>query len=156
MIAQTLQQQIAEAMKAKDSIRLSTLRMLSSAFNYEKIAKQHDLSDEEETVVIRREAKKRQDAIEALRQAQGKHLNVQAESVEERIAKEEKELEILKKYLPEELSDTELEKIIDKAIFSVSASSIQDMGKVMGAANSEIKGRAEGRKVAELVKAKLS
>ena len=59
MIVQTLQQKIGEAMKAHDEVRLSTLRLLSSAFNYERIAKQHDLTEEEEMVVIRKEAKQR-------------------------------------------------------------------------------------------------
>ena len=137
-------------------IKLSTLRMLSSAFNYERIAKQRDLTEQEEIGVVRREAKKRQDAIEALRQAQGKQVNVQAESIEERIAKEEKELVILKGYLPTELSDAELTEIIEKAITEVGATTMQDMGKVMSVATQIVAGRAEGRKVAELVKNKLA
>ena len=69
MIADTITQKIGEVMKAKDEIRLSTLRMLSSALNYEKIDKQHTLSEEEELEVVRREAKKRRDAIEAYKKA---------------------------------------------------------------------------------------
>lgn len=156
MIVDTIQQKIGEAMKARDEIRLSTLRMLSSALNYEKIAKQHDLTEMEEIVVVRREAKKRQDAIEALRLAQGKNVNEQVMSIEDRIAKEEQELEILKGYLPQELTDTELNDIVEKAIASTGASGMQDMGKVMGAATEMVGGRSEGKKVAELVKAKLT
>ena len=69
MISDTITQKIAEAMKKRDEIRLSTLRLLSSALNYEKIAKQHDLSEEEELGVVRREAKKRKDAVEAYEKA---------------------------------------------------------------------------------------
>lgn len=69
MIADTITQKIGEALKAHDEIRLSTLRMLSSALNYEFIAKQHKLSEEEELVVVRREAKKRKEAIEAYEKA---------------------------------------------------------------------------------------
>jgi len=67
MISETINQKIAEAMKARDEILLSTLRMLSSALNYEKIAKQHDLSEEEEIAVVKKEAKKRLDAISQIR-----------------------------------------------------------------------------------------
>ena len=105
MIGDTINQKIAEALKSHDELLLSTLRMLSSAFNYERIAKQHDLSEEEEISVVRKEAKKRQDAILALKNAQGKKLNIQALSIEERLDKEQKELEILKAYLPTELPD---------------------------------------------------
>ena len=65
MIADSIGKQIQEAMKAHDEIRLSTLRMLLSALNYEKIAKQHELSSDEEITVVQREAKKRKDAIDA-------------------------------------------------------------------------------------------
>ena len=79
MIAGTLQKKIGESMKAHDEIRTSTLRLLLSAFNYERIDKQHELTDEEELVVIRREAKKRKEAIEMYRNA----------GAEDRAAKEE-------------------------------------------------------------------
>src|SRR3990167_8170534 len=101
MIAETINQKIAEALKARDEIRLSTLRMLSSALNYEKIAKQHSLSEEEELVVVK---------------------------------KEEKELKILQKYLPNELSSEEVEKIVQEAIQEVGSSDLADFGRVMGAA----------------------
>jgi len=95
MIAQTLQAKIGESMKAHDEVRTSTLRLLLSALNYEKIDKQHDLNDEEEMVVIRREAKKRKEAIEMYRKA----------GAEDRAVKEEAELKILQEYLPPELTD---------------------------------------------------
>lgn len=90
MISDTISQKIAEAMKARDEIRLSTLRLLSSALNYERIAKQHELSEEEELQVVRKEAKKRKDAIEAYKKAEAF----------DRADKESKELVILEEFLP--------------------------------------------------------
>jgi len=137
---------IAEAMKARDEIRLSTLKMLSSALNYEKIAKQHDLNDEEEMVVVRREAKKRTDAIEVYNKA---------EAVD-RAEKEAKELEVLKTFLPPDISDEDLAKIVEESITQIGAVAISDMGKVMGVVMSKTNGAADGKKVADLVKSKLT
>src|SRR3990167_1292299 len=129
MISDTITQKIGEAMKAKDEIRLSTLRMLSSALNYEKIDKQHTLSEEEELAVVRREAKKRKDAIEALRQAQGK-LTPSGIDQSARIEREQKELVILEEYLPAQMGEAELEKIIQESISQLQPQGMQDMGKV--------------------------
>jgi hypothetical protein len=145
MIAQTLQQKIGESMKAHDEIRTSTLRLLLSALNYEKIDKQHDLNDEEEMVVIRREAKKRKEAIEMYIKA----------NAPDRAAKEETELKILAGYLPPEMSDEELMKIIDEAFSQIKPSSIADMGKVIGFVKGKAPG-ADGGKIAEIVRGKLS
>ena len=87
MITDTISQKIAEAMKAKDEIRLSTLRMLSSALNYEFIAKQHKLSEEEEIAVVRKEVKKRTDAIEAYKKA-GATDRAEKEEAEKKILEE--------------------------------------------------------------------
>ncbi len=146
MIADTISQKIAEAMKAHDEIRLSTLKLLSSAFNYEFIAKQHKLSEEEEMVVVRREAKKRKEAIEAYEKA----------GATERAEKEKKELEILQEFLPPEMSDEELEKLVNEAINQTGAKTIADIGKVMGAVMAKTGGRAEGGRVSEIVKSKLA
>ncbi|OGM18738.1 hypothetical protein A2685_02155 [Candidatus Woesebacteria bacterium RIFCSPHIGHO2_01_FULL_37_10] len=145
MIASTINQKIAEALKAKDEIRLSTLRMLSSALNYERIAKQHDLSEEEELVVVQKEAKKRKDAIEAYEKA----------GATDRADKEKTELDILKKYLPVEMSAEELVKIINEVVGELRAEGMKDAGKVIGAVMNKVAGRAEGSKVAEIVKSKL-
>ena len=145
MIADSINQKIAEALKAHDEIRLSTLRLLSSAFNYEFIAKQHKLSEEEELGVVRKEAKKRKEAIEAYQKA----------GAQDRADKEQKELEILEEYLPAGLSDAEVEKIVAEAIAETGATTIADMGKVMGAAVGKAGGRAEGGKISEIVRAKL-
>src|SRR3989339_541625 len=148
MIANTLTQKIGEAMKARDAIRLSTLRMLSSAFNYEKIAKQHELNDEEELSVVRKEAKKRKEAIDAYEKVTDK------ESVRERIDQETKELAILQEYLPPEISQDEIIKLVDAAILELKVSSISDMGKVIGLVKSKSPG-VDGSTLAEIVKQKL-
>jgi hypothetical protein len=145
MIADKLQGMIGEAMKAKDEIRVSTLRLLSSAFNYEKIEKQHDLTEDEEAGVIRKQVKQRKDAIDAYKNA----------GASDRAEKEAKELEILQAFLPPEMPDEELEKLVDLAITELGASSMADMGRVIGS----VKGKApsaDGAKIAELVKAKLN
>src|SRR3989344_5047892 len=143
MIAQNINKMIAEALKAREELRLSTLRLLSSALNYEKIA------------VVKREASKRRDAIEALRQAQGKPTTSSQKTLDDRLVQEEKELEILKSFLPPEMSDAELEIIVDESINALGAQNMSDMGKVIGLVMSRAKGAADGRKVAEMVKSKL-
>ncbi|MDO8341010.1 MAG: GatB/YqeY domain-containing protein [Candidatus Woesebacteria bacterium] len=148
MIANTLTQKIGEAMKARDTIRLSTLRMLSSAFNYEKIAKQHELNNEEELSVVRKEAKKRKEAIDAYEKVTDK------ESVRERIDQETKELTILQEYLPPEISQEEIIKLVDLAIVELNANKISDMGKVIGLVKSKSPG-VDGSTLAEIVKQKL-
>ncbi len=145
MIAQNIQKMIGEAMKAHDEVRLSTLRMLSSAFNYEKIEKQHDLTEEEELAVIRKQAKQRKDSIEAYKKA----------GSEDRAASEEAELKILQEFLPPEMDEGELVKLVDDAITQTGATTMADMGKVIGAVKAKAP-TAEGGKIAELVKSKLN
>lgn len=145
MIVQTLQQKIGEAMKAHDEIRTSTLRLLLSAFNYEQIAKQHELTEEEELAVIRREAKKRKESFEMYKKA----------GASDRAAREETELAILQEYLPPEMGEGELSGLVDEAIAEVKPASMADMGKVIGFVKQKAP-NADGGKVAQLVKEKLS
>jgi len=149
MIIDTIPGEITKALKAANTLRLSTLRMLLSALNYELIAKQHRLSEEEELQVVKKEAKKRRDAIEAYQKSSD------VEKARERIEKEQKELEILKEYLPAEMPSEELEKLVDDAIAKTGASAISDMGKVIGLVMSQSKGAADGAKVAELARKRL-
>lgn len=145
MIASTLQAKIGEAMKAHDEVRVSTLRLLLSSFDYEKIAKQHELTEEDEIAVIRKEVKQRKDSIEAYDKAERKDLS----------EKEKAELIILQEFLPPEMSDEELEKLVNEAFIAVSPTGMQDMGKVIGL----VKGKApnvDGGKIASLVKQKLA
>ncbi len=144
MLSKDLTKLIGEAMKAHDEIRVSTLRLLLSAFNYEQIDKQHELSDEEELVVIRREAKKRKEAIEMYKKG----------NAPDRAQKEESELKILQKYLPPEMSEEELNHLIDESIKATGAVSIADMGRVIGYVKEHAPG-VDGGKVAEIVRGKL-
>lgn len=145
MIANNITKMIGEAMKAHDEVRLSTLRMLSSEFNYEKIKLQHELNENEEESVIRREARKRKDAIEAYTKA----------NATDRVNLETKELTILQEFLPPELSDGEVIKIINESIKELNAKGMQDMGKVIGLVKSKASG-VDGSKVAEIVRSKLA
>ena len=156
MITDTITKQIGEALKARSELRLSTLRMLSSALNYEFIAKQHKLTSEEEIIVVKKEARKREDAIESLKNAKGKLTGHTEEEIDERIKKEEEELTILKEYLPPEMPDNELEKLVNGALKETGAKTISDIGRVIGAVMQSAKGSADGKKVAEKVKEKLT
>lgn len=145
MLTQKLSGLIAESMKAGNFLRTETLRMLSSSFNYERIALQHDLTPEEEIAVIRKQAKQRRDSIEAYTKA----------GAIERAKKEEDELQILQEFLPPEMSEEDLDKIITETINSMNLSGPENMGKIIGAVKS-IAPDADGGRIAQLVKAKLS
>jgi uncharacterized protein YqeY len=140
-LTDNIKTQLLEAMKAKDETRLSTLKMLSSALNYEKIAKLHELGDEEEVNVVRSEAKKRKDAIEAYEKAGAK----------DRAEKESSELKILQEFMPAEMGDEELKKIVLETITEMGAKDKSEMGKVIGAVRAKTKGNADGKKIADLV-----
>ncbi|HLE48487.1 MAG TPA: GatB/YqeY domain-containing protein [Patescibacteria group bacterium] len=151
MIKGTINNQIADALRAKDELRLTTLRMLSSSLNYEFIAKQHELSEEEELAVVRREVKKRRDTVEEYK----KLIEKDPANVQSKIDKEEAELKILLEYLPTEMGEDELRKIVDEVISETGASEMRDMGRVIGLVLEKTKGAADGRKISELAKEKL-
>ena len=134
------------AMKAKDKAKLKTIRMLKASLQNEKLAKQDDLTEQEELDILAREKKQRLDSLQEFKQAGRDDL---VDEVEE-------ELTIVAEYLPEPLSDNEVKEIVQSVIDSVNASGMQDMGKVMGAVMPKVKGRADGNFVSEVVKAKLS
>lgn len=146
MITEKVKKQIIKVMKAKDEIRLSTLRLLSAALHNAKIAKQDDLTKEEEIGIVQKEAKKRKDAIEAYEKA----------GVQDRADKEKKELKILQEYLPKEMGDEELTKIVKEVISASGAENIKDFGNVMGQLMGKVKGQADGKRVAEIVKKSLT
>jgi hypothetical protein len=145
MLAGKLQQMIGDALKAHDEVRLSTLRLLSSAFNYEKIAKQHELTEEEELVVIRKEAKQRRDSIEAYRKA----------GAEDRAQKEEAELKILQEFLPPEMDMATLTKLVMDAITQSKATTRADMGRVIGMVKAKAPS-VDGSQIAQIVSSKLN
>ena len=145
MITDTITQKIGEALKTHEEIKLSTLRLLSSALNYEFIAKQHKLSEDEELVVVRREAKKRKEAIEVYEKVKAF----------DRAEKEKKELSILQEFLPPEISDEEITKLVNETLKETNASGLAGLGKVISLVRTKAKGAVDGAKVAQLVKMKL-
>ncbi len=146
MISETIQQKINKALKAGERIRVSTLKLLSSELYNAKIAKRAKLTEAEELRIVQHEAKKRKEAIAIYQKA----------GANDRAEREEKELKVLEEFLPKGLSDSELESLIEKAIKECGASGMVDMGKVMGVVMAKVKGRAEGDKVAQIVKLKLT
>ena len=146
-----IQEDLNKAVKNKDSVVLSTLRMLLAAISNEEKEKKYkqendQLTQEELLDVVSAEAKKRKEAIASYQEAGRK----------EQAERERAELEILQKYLPEQLSKEEIESIIKKAIEETSANSEKDIGKVMGAVMPKIKGKADGAKASQIAKELLS
>lgn len=145
MLTQKIQAQIQDAMKAQDVVRLNTLRMLSSAFSYEQIAKQHELSEAEELEVVKREYKKRKEAIEIYEKA----------GRTDKADTEKQELEILMTFMPAQLSDGEVRAIVQAKIGEVGATSLADMGKVIGAVKAQVGNTADGAVISQIVKEEL-
>lgn len=135
-----------DAMKKGDKAKLSTVRLLLSEIKNAEIKKGAELTDDEITTVIGREAKKRREAIPLYRQG----------GREELAAKEELELAVLLGYLPAQLTETELNDLVDEAVRDCGATSMKEMGKVMAMLAPKIKGRADGAVVGNLVKARLA
>lgn len=132
---------LTEAMKAQEKERLSTLRMLQSAIKNEQINAGHELSDPEAMSVIQKAVKQRLDSIEQYTNAGRTEL----------ADKERSEMELLKTYLPAEVSAEELEAGLREIIESTGATSKKDLGKVMKEATARFKGRADGKKIQETV-----
>ena len=142
--------EIKAAMKAKDKLRLETVRGIKKVIlekESEIRAKgREELNEEEEMAVLSQLAKQRRDSIKQFTDAGRKDL----------AEKEAKELKILEEYLPAQLSDAEVEAAVDEVIAQVGASGPRDMGKVMGPVMKKLKGQADGGKVQAIVKSKLA
>jgi len=137
---------IKEAMRAKDTAKRDTLRNLSAAIKQIEVDERKELSDSDVEAILTKYAKQREDAMAQFKEAGRDDL----------VAKEEAELLIVKAYLPEPLSDEELEAMVKEIIAEVGATSMKDMGKVMGAVKKKAGSRADGSKVNKLVKEILS
>jgi uncharacterized protein YqeY len=147
MLMDKIAADMKDAMRAKEAARLSTLRLLKSAVEYHKIEKkQEQLTDAEVTAVIKKQIKQRQDSIE------GFEKGGRADLVE----KEKAELTVLKAYLPEELSQAQVEEVVKATIAEVGATTKTDMGKVMKAVQAKLAGRADNRLVSQVVSANLA
>jgi len=135
-----------EAMKSRDSLRLSAIRMVLSSVKNRDIELRHELNDAEITETIATLCKQRRESIRLFKEAGRQEL----------VDKEEAELAVMLEFLPQQLTRQELEALVDKAIAETSANSGKDMGKVMKVLVPLVSGRADGKLVSEVVKEKLA
>ena len=145
-ITEQIRAELTEAMKARDALKTSTLRLVQSALKNEQIAKGHELSDEEAILIIQKGVKQRQDSIEQYTSGNRPDL----------AAKEQAELDLLERYLPQQLSDLDTEKAIQDVIELVGAESRKDVGRVMKEIMSKYRGQVDGKKVQEILSRLLS
>jgi hypothetical protein len=141
---------LKNAMRAKDAVRLRTIRSIRAALLQREIDERQggkaELSEAQELEVLQKQAKQRNDSIEQFRSADRSDL----------VSKEQEELEIIKKYLPEPLSDLEIKAIILEVVERTGAVGMSDIGKVMGQVMPQVKGKADGRIVQKMVRDLLS
>jgi uncharacterized protein YqeY len=141
-----IEEDLAEAMRERDGDRRDALRLILASLRGAEKELMRPLTEEEELQVLQRERKKRLEAAEAFRSA----------GREEQAEKEEDELEVLEDYMPEPLSEEELEEIVDDVIAEVGATNVRDLGRVMADVMPQVAGRADGSAVTQLVREKLA
>ena len=141
-----IEAELKEAMAARDADRRDTLRLILASLRSAEKELQRPLHDDEELQVMQRERKRRTEAAEAFRTG-GREEQAQAE---------ERELSVLEEFMPEPLSEEELEEIVDDAIAEVGATSMRDIGRVMADVMPQVAGRADGSAVSQLVREKLA
>lgn len=145
-LIEELEDDLKEAMRERDGDRRDVLRLILNALRNAEKDLQRPLTEEEELQVLQRERKKRLEAAEAFRSA----------GREEQADDEEYELEVLEDYMPEPLSEDEIERIVDDAIAENGATSLADLGRVMADVMPQIAGRADGSTVSQIVREKLA
>jgi uncharacterized protein len=138
--------QLEDAMRDGDAARRDTLRLILSSLQGAEKELQRPLSEDEELQVLQRERKKRLEASEAFRNA----------GREEQADKEDDELDVLEEFMPDPLSEDELEEIVDDVIAEVGATSMRDIGRVMADVMPQVAGRADGSAVSQIVREKLA
>ncbi|MDO4598082.1 MAG: GatB/YqeY domain-containing protein [Ligilactobacillus agilis] len=141
-LLESLQKDMVAAMKAKDKVKLSTVRMLKAAVTNEQINVGHDLTSDEEVSVLSRELKQRKDSLEEFKAA----------GRDQAVADLEAEIAVVESYLPEQLSVDEVKAVVEETIKAVGATSKADFGKVMGVLMPKLKGKADGKLVNATVK----
>ncbi len=146
MLKETLLQDFKTAMKEKDDLKKNTIMMIRSAILQIEKDTQKEVSENEIIDIIAKELKKRKETL----------TDIEKSGREDLVDNVNREIEIIKSYLPEELSKEELEKIISETIVEIGATSMKDMGKVMQAVRAKVTGRADNKLVNEIVKSKLS
>ena len=145
-LVETLDKEIIEAMKAKDSIRLATLRGVKGAMKLQSIDHKKEINDELLIDVVSKEIKTRNESIKEFEKGARQDL----------IDKTEEEIKILSNYLPEQLSEEEIVDIINQVFEEVKPAGIKDMGKVMGKVTPKVKGKADMGLISNLIKNKLN
>ena len=141
-----IQEELETAMRERDATRRDTLRLILANLRSAEKELRRELNDQEELQVLQRERKKRIEAADAFREAGN----------EERAEAEEDELDVIEEFMPEPLSEDDLEEIVDDVIAEVGATSIRDLGRVMADAMPRVSGRADGSVVSQLVREKLA
>jgi hypothetical protein len=145
-LSQQLNEAMKEAMRAKDSLRLNTIRQIRTAVKNREIDERRELDDEGIIGVISTLVKQRKESAQLYREGDRPEL----------AEKEEREMAVLQEFLPAQLSEDEIRGIVEEAVAETGAASMKDMGKVMKIVTGRTLGRADGRLVSELVKARLS
>ena len=145
-LIEEIDDELKDAMRARDAERRDTLRLILNALKSSQKELQRPLSEEEELQVLQRERKRRVEAAEAFRSG----------GREEQAAAEERELDVLEEFMPEPLSEDEVEEIVDDVIAEVGATSMADLGRVMADVMPQIAGRADGSQVSQIVREKLA
>jgi uncharacterized protein YqeY len=138
-------QDVKDAMRAKDKPRLATIRLITAAIKQREVDERIELDDAQVLVVLDKMCKQRRESITQFEQAGRDDL----------AAQEKAELELIQQYLPEQLSEAEINELIDAAMQQTGASSMKDMGKVMGQLKPKLQGRADMGAVSALIKARL-
>ena len=141
-----IKEQLADAMREGDTARRDALRLILSSLQGAEKELQRELHDDEELQVLQRERKKRIEAADAFRSG----------GREEQAEKEEAELDVLEEFMPDPLSEEEVEEIVDDVIAEVGATSMRDIGRVMADVMPQVAGRADGSSVSQLVREKLA
>jgi uncharacterized protein len=145
-LIERLEDELKQAMAARDADRRDTLRLILASLRSAEKELRRPLHDDEELQVLQRERKRRTEAAEAFR----------AGDREEQAEDEERELAVLEEFMPEPLTEDELEEIVDDAIAEVGATSMRDIGRVMADVMPQVAGRADGSAVSQLVREKLA
>ncbi|PNR96666.1 GatB/YqeY domain-containing protein [Petrotoga sp. 9PWA.NaAc.5.4] len=140
MLKEKLNEDLKKYLKEKNSLALNAVRSIIAEIKNKEVEKGSELTEEEIIQVIKKQIKMREDSIEQYQKAQRNDL----------VQKEEQEIEVIKTYLPQELSEEELEKIVREAIEDVHGESIKDLGKVMKSAIKKAQGRADSKKINQI------
>ena len=144
-LKQKLQEDLKTSMKNKDTLRKSVITLIRSSIKQVEVDKRIELNDDDVIDIISKQLKQRNDSLEQFLDARREDLVEETRS----------EIEVLKEYLPQQLSEEELNEIVKQTISEVGATSMKDMGKIMSAIKPKTKGRADGKLINKLVKENL-